>query len=472
MPKKSDQTKKEYGWNEIGREWGKYLKRNIQYEKADQYFKKALRKDPKQTQALLESSRCKLQQCKTEDALDDVKRCLDLDAKDVKSRHQHAKCLFNSNEFETAFSVAHSIATDVPTNMDVRHTKDALEMSLRKAFCPSAVPVLRKYKLHLHRESNEMDEKKPPPSPILDERQKAIELMKHRLYFDTTFAEQLDFWQKVKKDKTLDSDTHEIIDRMIKNLYTHENMLYTREPFYAKRDKFDRGSLIKAKRSAFYYAQEETRREAVWQLRNIKKLAATDFAASLELVERVLSEFYAIKRRTIFPAKYEFMCQIIYFVGSQYLKIYRQVICELMSLPIKDRLMALFNVWGPMLHGEDLCDKKSKYFLKRLDHAVYDIEMVYIYHQLSEWCFRFRRPEESQRYARDAITYAIKCNSNIWKFLGYYNVVRVDAMKQNYHPMKENLNEMHRVAEELDSFAQVFVNVAIRSLEDIKSKKK
>lgn len=467
----TEQSLMEHGWSFVGREWGLYLKRNIQYPKASHYFQRALKVNPEHTRTLLESSRCKFNQCQTKNALDDVTKSMKIDPKNVKSKHQFAKCLYNLNEMESAFSVAHEIAAENPTNTDIRHTKDAIEMSLRKAFCPSAQPILRKYKMHLNDTWNEKQNVNAIlPTPVLEERQKAIELMKHKLYFDSKFAEQLDFWKCVQLDKTLDKELHEIIDRIIGNLNTHENMLYSREPIYAKRNRFDLKSLRKLRERQFYYAQEETRREALWQFKRIKELAVRDFSASLALVERVLSEFYAVKRRAIFPAKFEFISNIVHFVGLRYVKINQKIVCDLMSLKTRDRLIALFNVWGPMLQEEDLCDKKVSQSLKRLSYADYDVEKAYIYHQLSEICFRFRRPEESQRYARDALAYANKCNSNIWRFLGYYNIVRVDAMKHNYLPIKDDLGEMQRIADNLDTFTQVFVNTAIRSYEDIRRK--
>ncbi|XP_055314884.1 uncharacterized protein LOC129575376 isoform X2 [Sitodiplosis mosellana] len=450
----------------LARDWGVYLKRNIQYKKAEVYLNRSLEVDPVQFKTLLESSKCKLKQSQANDALMDVKKCLTLEPNNIKAQHQHAKCLGGLNQIENAIATAYGITFEYPTAADVHHTKDSLEMSLRSAFGRSTVPILRKYKLHLKRDGSQTKTKEltiKKCGPIEAHREKAIELMKHKLYFDSTFAEQIEFWTQLQQDETLDDNLRKLIDEITRNFNTHESMLYAREPFYAKRDRFDKGSLSKVRHRTFFYAQEETRREALWQLRNIKALAVHSFADALRLTERVLSEFYAIKMRTVFPAKFEFLCHVCHFIGTEYLQIYRAIPADLMSLKVEDRLIALFNVWGKMLQGEDLCDKKVEYFTKRLQNAIYDMEKTYLFHQLSE--------EESQRFARDAVKHAMACKSNIWTFLAYFNIIRVDAMKQNYHPMKDDLDKLQEVAKQLDAFTQVFVNTAIRSFEDIKSAK-
>lgn len=462
----------------LARDWGVYLKRNIQYKKAEHYLSRSLEVEPMQFKSLLESSKCKLKQSQANDALVDVEKCLTLEPNNIKAQHQHAKCLGGLNQIENAIATAYGIAFEHPTAADVHHTKDSLEMSLRSAFGRSTVPILRKYKFYLKHDGSDggdggetKQEAAKKSGPIEANRKKAIELMKHKLYFDSTFAEQIEFWTQLQQDKTLDDSLRKCIDEIIRNFNTHESMLYAREPFYAKRDRFDMGSLAKVRQRSFFYAQEETRREALWQLRNIKAMAMHSFSDALQLTERILSEFYAIKMRTVFPAKFEFLCHVCHFIGTEYLKIYRTIPADLMSMDVDSRLIALFNVHGKMLQGEDLCDKKMEYFSKRLENAIYDMEKAYLYHQQSEWCFRYRRPEESQRFARDAAKYAHACKSNIFTFLAHYNIIRVDAVKQNYHPIENELKTLLEAAQHLDAFTQVFVNTAIRSFEDIKSTK-
>lgn len=91
---------------------------------------------------------------------------------------------------------------------------------------------------------------------------------------------------------------------------------------------------------------------------------------------------------------------------------------------------------------------------------------------MSETSFQFRRSEESKRYAHDLAILADQCNSNIWKFLGIYNIIRVDAMNQSYHEMVKNLLKLENIASNLDSFCKIFVKVAIRSFQDIQTNQK
>lgn len=455
------------GLRSFERDWGICLKRNMQYRRASEYLNRSLHTDPNNFQTLLESSKCKLRQGDAEQALGDVKKCVQLKSNSTTANCQYAKCLAGLNEIENALSIIHGVVVGHTTNAGAQHIKDSLEISLRCAFQPSAVPILRKYKFHLKCNQNVATNADTQRHPVFLHRQKAIELMKHKLYFDRTFAEQMEFWHALQQDETFDDNLREIIQRIIQNLNTHENILYTREPFYAKRNRFDAQSLAKARRRAFYFGQEETQREAMWQLNHIKHVANSNFNLALALTERVLSEFYTIKTRTVFPAKFEFLCELCEFIGIKFLRIYRTIPVNLMSLAVEDRLVALFNSYGQMLRGEKRCDQRIEHFNKRLIDTDYDMEKAYLYHQLSEWCFRFGRPEESQRFARDTVTYAKLCESNLWAFLGYFNIIRVDALKQDYHMMKDDLNEIHQIAENLDAFTQVFVNTAIRSFDDI-----
>lgn len=452
----------------VGRDWGIDLKRNIQYSKASQYFERSLKAKPLQFRTLFESSECKLKQNDADAALGDVNKCLMQKPNNTKAKHQKSKCLAGLNEIENAFALAHGILFEHPTNTSVHHTKNSLEMALRRSVCPSAKHVLRKYKTYLRRYQSGEQEVQTLERPVDQHHQSAIELLKHKVYFDSKFAEQVEFWSKIEQDQTLDQQMRQIVQKIMRNFETHENILYAREPFYAKQDRFDKGSLGRLRRRTFYYAQEETRREALWQLKNIKKLGESNFNAALALTERVLSEFYAVKRRVVFPAKFEFLCQVCSVISKEYLRIYRSIPANLMSLKTDERLVALFNVWGKMLQGEELCDKKVEYFNDRLKYADYDMEKAYIYHQLSEVCFRFRRPEESQRYARDVLSCANRCNNNTWAFLGLFNVIRVDAIKRTYHPMLSDLTKLQQIADNLDTFTQVFVKTAMRSFEDIK----
>lgn len=451
----------------VARDFGVHLKRTAHYKKAENYLNQSLEQKPKQFRTLLESSKCKLKQSKASEALSDANECLKLKPNNVSAKHQHAKCLDGLNQIENAISSAYGIYVKHPTNASVHHTKDSLEMSLRGAFGRWTVPILRKYKLHLKDDASE-PMRKEPNGPIEVHRQTSIELMKHKLYFDSTFAEQIAFWSNVQTDETLDADLRQLIDEIIRNFKVNENRLYVREPFYARRDRFDKRSWAMGKRRTFYYAQEETRREALWQLENIKATARRgNFNTALKLTERVLSEYYATKMRTVFPAKFEFLCHVCHFIGTEYLKIYRSIPSNLMSMDIEQRLIALFSVHGKFLQGEDRCDRQVEHYNERLENAIYDMEKAYLCHKLSEINFRFRRPEESQRFARDVVIHAKKCASNVWSFLGYYNIIRVDAIKRNLHPMQDNLDQLKAVAEHLDPFAQVFVNTADRSFDDI-----
>lgn len=108
-----------------------------------------------------------------------------------------------------------------------------------------------------------------------------------------------------------------------------------------------------------------------------------------------------------------------------------------------------------------------KHFLKRISYSKYAIEKAYLNHQLSEHYLNTGRLEESQQFARDVVAQATKCKSNIWKFLGYLNIVRADAMKRNFVRVTRNLKEMGKLAAVLSKYVEVFVRTGVRTNEDI-----
>lgn len=470
--KKKHQKFKRTHPTDLDRDWGVYLRQNIQYTKASRFFDRSIQGDPKKFQTCFESAKCKLKQNYAKEALSDINTCLSLKPTDFKAKHLQAECLAQLNQIESAFSEAHHLTSQRPTDASVQHTKNALEISLQKTLSDSGAKILRRFKWKLKRhniESNEMPPRSQMTAPLRAHREQAIELLKLRAYFDTSFAEQVAFWADLKGDKTLDTNIHAIIDRIIANLYSNQEILYTREPFYAKRDRFDRSSLMKARRYAFYSAQEETRRQAMWQLKSIQNMAKTNLPRALKQTEHILSQFYAVKRRIVFPEKLQFITEICYFVAMQYKKVYQFVPPKLMSLEVDKRLIALFDVYGQMLNGEAKCDDTIKHYRDRVDNAEFDIEKTYIYHRLSELCIRYQRPEESQRFARDAFALADKCNSNVWRYLAHYNIIRVDALKQSYHNMENDLQEFLSIANQLDKYAMVFAKTAVRSFEDLQA---
>lgn len=153
-----------------------------------------------------------------------------------------------------------------------------------------------------------------------------------------------------------------------------------REPIYSRRGRFDLNSLSKSRKTATSLQQMDTHQEALHQLEQIQELAKIDFFTSLALVERLLSDFYAIINRADFPSKFLSICKIVHLVGFEYLKTYKKISCDLLMWDSSERLVRMFNLWGDMLENEDECDEKVEYFMKRFNNSEYAIEKLYILH--------------------------------------------------------------------------------------------
>lgn len=512
----------------IYRDWGIHFKHQDEMDKAIKSFEKSIESNPEIFKSLLEHSICKLRIGLPAEALESATKCLELFPNSPEAKHVHANSLYELNRLEDALKTAYNTLYEHPKD----HLEDkfigTVKFNLERAVCQGAGPLLRQWECKLRLKKGETseeessgkegtrwneatvkdcdvislhEEEEEDLSPLERTHKVMMKVLRHEIYYDGTVRDQIRFWEALKKHKAvhLTQTPHstkiltEIIARNLKRLNDYEQMLYTREPLFAKRAA-EKGRSKRARMMAFYYMQQNIRREAFAQLDLIKKLAEQNLDEALVYVEKIMTNFYAVKSDAIFPRKYEFMCEIFNFIGLQYISIFQPIPPKLMDNDIEQRLLVLlrtptvkkavapvekndnlvrygdrsaFNDPDAVDQTQFIFSNRTKYFLKRISYTRYAIEKAYLYHQLSQHYLNSGRLEESQQFARDCVAQATQCKSNIWKFVGYLNIVRADGMKRNFGRVTRNLKEMGKLASVLSKYLEVFVRTGLRTVEDI-----
>lgn len=514
----------------IYRDWGIHFMHQDEMNKAIKSFETSIESNPEIFKSLLEHSICKLRIGRPEEAMESARKCLELFPNSAEAKHVYANSLYELNRLEDALKTAYNTRYEHPKDHLGDKFIGTVKYNLEHAVCQGAGPLLRRLEFKLKKDKNDKldvvaegkegtrwdesaqkdcdvismhEESHEELSPLDRTRKELMKTLRHEIYYDGTVRDQIRFWEALKKHKAVNLTQTpysskiltDIIARNLKRLHDYEQMLYTREPLFAKRAS-EKGRTKSARMVAFYYMQQNTRREAFSQLDRVKKMAEENFDEMLEYVEKIMLNFYAVKSDAIFPRKYEFVSEIYNFIGLKFMATFQSINPKLMDSDTEERLLVLLRTpkikksSAPVEKGDNLdrfgdrnafndpdavdqtqfiFSNRTKYFLKRISYSKYAIEKAYLNHQLSEHYLNSGRLEESQQFAREVVANATQCKSNVWKFLGYLNIVRADAMKRNFVRVTRNLKEMAKIAAVLSKYLEVFVRTGVRTNEDIET---
>lgn len=519
----------------VFRDWGIHFKHQDELQKAIDSFDRSLETNPEMYKSMLERSICKLQMNRPGEALASVTKCMASFPNRIEAKHVYANSVYELNRIEDALVRAYGTLHEHPNDQLGDVFINTVMYNVRQAAGQDAGPLLRHLKYNLKKQpaliqSDVVDGLEGKGGPTFNEdpekdcdvisitgeshekvapldrmRKQTIKTKLHEIYYDMMVREQIVFWENLKKHKavSLSQTPHsskiltDVIDRCLKRMHEHERMLYSREPLYVKRAA-ERGHPKNARLVTLYYMQQDTRREALSQLKTVKRLMKINIVEAIAYVEKIMVTFYAVKSTTVFPRKYEFMCEVFNNIGMYYLYKYQAVPPKLMDNDIEARLNVLLQTptlrktTAPVATRDSLdkfgdrsvfvdpdyvdqteiiFSKRADYFVKRISYSNYAIEKAYLNYQLSEHYMNCGRLEESQQFAREVVVQASQCQSNVWKFIGYLNIVRADALKRNFTRVTRNLKEMTKVAAKLSKYVEVFVRTAVRSNEDIEAKR-
>lgn len=503
------------------RDCGLYYKRKGRVSSAVEQFELALEDDPVGYQSLLERSRCQLDLGRVNDAIGAAESCLATYPNDMRAQLQLNECLYEKNWFEQSYAGFSNTRYNFPKRRAVNDGPDLVKMTIDSSVGPQVGPCLlnmrgdierySKYKL-----SHVIDNR--PRWKILRERGECdvvsitdalkryvpkIEKMRnhrkrsnmHAIYMGMSTASDIQFLHSLKNDKRLylpqtphtNMKMKAALDEGMAVVDIYETMLWCRKPQYAKRYVKNPDAVKKVTEDALFRIQYQTRRDVFKQLVRIKELAKYDRDGLRNYVEDVISNYYSIKTKRVFPRKFEFISEIFNIVGLSYLDERTIVPNDLMQHPLKNRLAILLQIPQEKKNEEDVASSgcnsfgvKSSYvdpdmpdyayfaykhrvdeFEERLKRSRYPIECCYLAHELAELHMVQRKMDEPKQLAVKLVDQATESGNTAWLFLGHYTAARAELAAGQLAGCGAKLNYLADMLMDVDEFVGHFVRTAL-----------
>lgn len=506
----------------IYRDWGVHYKHQDEWRKALDSFERSVELLPKQYRSFLEQSICKLHLGRADEALQAIDKCLEEYPENELAKHVKSNCLYYLNRLEDTLKNSVNALHDHPKSFVGPNFIKTVERNLETGAGPEAGKLFRRFN-YKYRANNGFPYKSQPDNdasldncdvvslkeevdavtdPYLLDRRKRKENFRNEVYFDGHVIKQINFWKSLRNNDAVDlrqapkssKILTQTVEDCLDNLKRCRETLWSREPLFAKRAQTKKSDQQFSRLVAFLHLQQDVRRQALFQLDRMNQLARTNLKSLLQYVEKVTVEFYAVKTYDIFPMKFEYVNEVYNFVGLEYFNSFIRIPQKLTDASIEERIVKLLKVPKVKKHENrfenidivgtfgdrnaykdaDAVDMtfirfydRSKYFHDRLKHSKYPIEKAYLYYQLCELYMGGMRFQESQQYARDVIAQAQKCKSNLW--IGYFHIIRCDAIRCDYRQISKNIKEIRRSANKLNEAAEVFVRTLERTNQDIEA---
>ena len=313
------------------------------------------------------------------------------------------------------------------------------------------------------------------------------------MYLDESTAKDVIFLKGLDKDPRMMLPQTPITNTKINTILTEEtaridkweNMLYNRQPMYAKKflpakpkaPSFDEITLLQI--------QYRTRRLAFQQLVNIKRLFNIDFTEMLKYIEQIMCEFYAIKTNRVFPRKFEFTSEIYNIVGLGYLKLLK-VSPTLMKLRSSERMCAILRIPKEKKTDEDQVNVVTKFgdrkgftdpeavdtnyfaykqnidhFDKRLLLAKYPIEKCYIMHEMARLHLCQRKLDETKQLGVKIIEQANLCGNYVWLLHGKLTIIRGETAQGYVDEVGDKLEELISLEQHFDDSLGHYLRTAL-----------
>lgn len=505
----------------LNRDCGIYYKRKGRVATAADSFGHALEDDPESYQALLERSRCKLELGRVNEAIETAEKCLATYPNDMNAQQQLNECLYEKNMFEESYAGYAKTMHSFPKRRGVNEGTELVKNTIHSSVGPQVGPCLltmrgdidryTKYKLSqvtdnrprwkVLKERGECDVvsiaeiRKRYVSKIEKMRNKRKRSNMHAIYMGMKTAEDIKFLHGLTNDKRLllpqtpngNRITKDALAEGIAVVDIYEKMLWSRKPQYAKRYVKNPDAVKKVHEEALFRIQFQTRRDVFKQLVHIKELAKSDRDALRQYVEDVVSNYYSIKTKRVFPRKFEFISEIFNIVGLSYLEERTDVPNDLMQNPLQQQLQVLLQISqekksdGEVVSsGYNSFGVKSSYvdpekldygyfaykhrvdeFEERLKRSQYPIECCYLAHELAELHMRQHKMDEPKQLALKLIEKATDSGNVVWLFLGQLTSARADLAAGHLAGCGEKLRRLADMLIDFDEFVGHFVRTAL-----------
>lgn len=502
----------------VHRDWGLYYKRKNLLKDATENFTESLEHNPEGYQSLLERSKCKLEIGDIIDGLINVEECLNkYPDKLIAQQHQNI-CVYEQNLFESSLAKYSNTKHQFPTGRCVRDGPELVTLTIAEAVRRDEVGAcllnmrndINKYANYKHslqvdnrplwkvlREKGACDVvsilvKPEPYVPMMQRlRTKRKQSNMDALYVGLRTARDIEFLSHLQTDKRLflkhsnasNIVMHDAITDGLRRFKTWEDMLWCRKPIYAKRYVKNPDKVRQQTEDALNRIQYQTRRDVFKQLVEIRRLAKCDRDGLRACVEDVISNYYSIKTKRVFPRKFEFLNEIFNIVAISYLEQSVVVPNTVMLLPPHERLGFLLQ-----LPQEKKADEKSNVgefgdksafvdpdqpdlayfaykrkvdeFEKRLQRCAYPIERCYLCHELAQLHMSQRKLDEPKLLAIRLVDQAQACGNMVWLFMGHLTGARADFAGGQLVGTGARLGKLKELLPIFDEFVAHFVKTA------------
>lgn len=505
----------------VRRDFGLYYKRNGRVATAVGQFEQSLEDDPVGGQAMLELSRCKLDLGRINEAIEAAESCLATYPTNMDSQLQLNQCLYEKNLFEESYSGYANTKHQFPNRRKVNEGPQLVKMTIGSSIGPEVGDCLlnmrrdiakySKYKSSLStdnrprwkilKDRGECDVVSVAETPkryipqIKKMRNYRKQSNMHSIYMGISTAADIQFLHKLTNDKRLflrqtpnsNSAIRDALAEGIAVVDIYETMLWNRKPQYAKKYVKNTESVKKVTEQALSRIQLQTRRDVFNQLVRIKELAKHDREGLRNYVEDVISNYYSIKTKRVFPRKFEFISEIFNIVGLSYLDERTIVPNDLMQHPLQIRLNILLQIPQDKKGDEEIgssgCNsfgQKSSYvdpekpdyayfaykhrvdeFEERLKRSQYPIECCYLAHELAELHMVQRKMDEPKQLAVKMIDQATESGNTAWLFLGHLTAARADLAAGQFAGCGLKLKRLAEMLKDVDEFVGHFVETAL-----------
>ncbi|KAH8270772.1 hypothetical protein KR018_001025 [Drosophila ironensis] len=249
-------------------------------------------------------------------------------------------------------------------------------------------------------------------------------------------------------------------------------MLQSRCPLYLVNFlKYRNKAMSERYRESYLFrVQYQTHRNMIAVLRQIRILRRNKKVKQLtKFVEEVMGDYVVLKTSRVMCWKFEFLNEVYNTLALALAEQFRvakgmvlgnSAILALLHLPkdkVKDFVSLVFGDRSthPNPDAVDPAAARAKKLVARLEHrmifAKYSIEKCYLLHQISQAHLDQGRHSECVFNARKAIKESRNCNSNLWKYLSYIQIVKANAVLHKLEQTKEALDEALPIAHELNS---------------------
>lgn len=502
----------------IHRDRGFFYKRKNLLKHALDDFTESLEHNPAGFPSLIERSKCKLDMGDVDDALDSIGACLEQYPDKLEAQQHRNNCIYEQNHFEKSLSKYSNTRNQFPTRRFVRDGPELVHMTIDGAVGTCVGDCLlnmrgdiEKYARYMReqqvdnrplwkvlREKGECDvvsvlTKPQPYVPKMQQlRNRRKQSNMESLYVGSQTAGHIEFLKSLLTDGRLflrqtqgsNALMKDTIEDGLLHIKRWENMLRCRKPIYAKRYTTNPDRVRRNTEDALNRIQERTRREVFQQLVQILHLAKNEPKRMLAVVEDVISNYYSIKTKRVFPRKFQFLNEIFNIVGISYLEHSIAIPSNLMMMGSDERLSVILQlplekkaegqsasgIFGDRSTFVDPGLPDYAYFAyknkvdeleKRLQRSSYPIERCYLCHELALLHMNQHKLDEPKILAVKLVDHAQACGNMVWLFLGHLTGARADMASGQLVGAGGRLTKMKELLPYFDEFVSHFVKTAL-----------